>query len=226
MNCNFPILDDPIRFSMDIPNVLIVEDVSIYSKIIYSLYQRDSGVQPDYSFIIFDDDFNQLSNFVTILNPLFFDFNTPTMKKILFTHIISRLDIDEIQEVEGLYNRIYQFISQFALENMEVELSISDTYKLDDILKMLKVSILDATSSVFERTQLILNVLHNFHQKGLIIFCGLGILLNENEYNLIIETARMNQQRVIFIENQEIDNLKGVKKIKVDKDYFCTEKML
>lgn len=226
MNCNFPMLDESIALSSDVANVLVVEDKNIYSNIIYSLYQQENGIEPDYSFILFDDNFKQITTNILVLNPLTFDLNTPAIKKHLFTHITKLLDVNELQNVESMYNILYQYFNKIVLENVEIEITMNDAFKLEDVLKMMKLSIADTTSSIYERMQLILNVFHEFSIKTQIILCGTGSMVGTKEYNLIVETANMNKQRVLFIENAKISNLKNAKEFIVDKDYFCTEKML
>ncbi|GAB2025884.1 type II-A CRISPR-associated protein Csn2 [Lactovum odontotermitis] len=226
ISCNFPVLDEPVRFAENLPNMLIVEEVHVYSQILYSLYQQENGIQPDYPFHFFDDNFENLSSLAVIQNPLTFDFNTAAFKKLLFSRIIATLDMDERQKIESTYNELVQYFNQQVFEDIEIEVSISEAYKLEELFKLLKINILDNSSSIFDKTQLILNVFHELSNKELFVFCGLGTMLTAEEFNLIIETATLNQQNVLFLENHEVEKLVKIKQFCVDKDYFCTEKML
>lgn len=224
--CNFSILDEPFDLGNGASAVLSVDDVHIYSQILYSLYQQEHGLQPDYPFLLFGEEYQDVKNIALIQNPLTFDFNTSAFKKLLFNRIIATLDMEERQRIESEYAELVQYFNQQIFEDIEIQVSISEAYKLEELFKLLKIDILDNTTSIFEKSQLILNVFHELTSKDLIIFCGLGNMITVPEFNLIIETAELNQQKVLFIENQVISGLKNAKQIHLDKDYFLTEKML
>jgi CRISPR type II-A-associated protein Csn2 len=224
--CNFPQLDEPVSCLQNGSTVLTVENTAIYAQIIYSLYQQENVGQPDFPFLLFDDTYKPLTNLSVIQQPLLYDFNTANFKKLLFNRIISTLDVDERMEIERDYADLVSYFNQQIFDDIELEVSISEAYKLEELFKLLKINILDHSESIFEKCQLILNVLQELDKKQLIIFCGLGNFLLPAEYNLIIETANLNGQTVLFLENRLPENLQKIKQITLDNDYFCSEKMI
>lgn len=225
MKCNFPVLDEPLQLG-ESSTLLAIDDIQVYSQILYSLYQQENGIQPDYPFLLFDEDYKDLKNIAVIQNPLTFDFDTAPFKKLLFNRIIATLDMDERQRIETEYAELVQYFNQQIFEDIEIEVSISEAYKLEELFKLLKINILDNTENIFEKAQLILSVFNELSARDLIVFCGLGNMIKPEHFNLVIETANLNQQKVLFLENRPIENLKNIKQIHLDEDYYCTEKML
>ncbi|MBL3715900.1 type II-A CRISPR-associated protein Csn2 [Lactococcus garvieae] len=226
MNINFPILDAPVQLLKNQANQLVVKSVDIYGQLAYAIYQMDKGLDPDYRFLLFNDDFKSLKNVTVVQHPLLFDLDNLTIKKMLFKRIIDTLDMNEKTVIEATYGQTVEYFNRQIFEDLDIELDISYNYKVEELFKFLKIRIKDETSSIFERTQLILNVLKEFNHQGLIIFYGLGQLMPALDYQLIIETANLNQQTVLFLDSEEVEELKNLKRVVVDEDYFVVENMI
>lgn len=226
MNINFPILDAPVQLLKNQANQLVVKSVDIYGQLAYAIYQMDKGLDPDYRFLLFNDDFKSLKNVTVVQHPLLFDLDNLTIKKMLFKRIIDTLDMNEKTVIEATYGQMVEYFNRQIFEDLDIELDISYNYKVEELFKFLKIRIKDETSSIFERTQLILNVLKEFNHQGLIIFYGLGQLMPALDYQLIIETANLNQQTVLFLDSEEVEELKNLKRVVVDEDYFVVENMI
>lgn len=221
--CNFPALDEPLCIEQHQANVLAIETVEIYSKVVYSLYQRDLGLEPDYPFVIFDDNFKKITALTIVQNPLLFNFNTTTFKKLLFHQIIGKIDIDERLHIEKSYTDMVEYFQQEIFTALDIDFFVNETCKIEDVLKLMQVDILDSTSSIFEKCQLILNVLKEVKNEKLIIFCGLGELLSKEEYCLVIEAANLNQQQVLLIEHGAISNSEKTRYFFLDEDLILWE---
>ncbi|WP_251421208.1 MULTISPECIES: type II-A CRISPR-associated protein Csn2 [Lactococcus] len=226
MNINFPILDAPVQLLKNQANQLVVKSVDIYGQLAYAIYQMDKGLDPDYRFLLFNDDFKSLKNVTVVQHPLLFDLDNLTIKKMLFKRIIDTLDMNEKTVIEATYGQTVEYFNRQIFEDLDIELDISYNYKVEELFKFLKIRIKDETSSIFERTQLILNVLKEFNHQGLIIFYGLGQLMPALDYQLIIETANLNQQTVLFLDSEEVEELKNLKRVVVDEDYFVVENVI
>lgn len=223
--CNFPILDECIKLGPK-GTLLLIEDIRIYSQVVYSIYQRENGIQPNYPFLLFDENFKEVAEPVTIYHPLLFDLNSASLKKKLFQRITMMLDLDEKLEVERIYNELTQYLNHKIFENLEIKVDISESCKLEDVFKLLKIAISDSSTSIFEKSQLILNLLKEFSTPNLVIFVGLGSLITREEFLFMIETINLNQQKVLFLENRPLENLKNIKQIHLDTDLVSWEKML
>ena len=206
--------------------ILLIEEVQIYSQVVYSIYQRENGIQPNYPFLLFDENFKEIAEPVTVHHPLLFDFNSASLKKKLFQRITMMLDTDEKLEIEKIYNELTQYLNHKIFENLEIKVDISESCKLEDVFKLLKITISDSSTSIFEKSQLILNLLKEFSTPHLIIFVGLGSLITLEEFGFMIETVNLNQQQVLFLENRPLENLKNIKQIHLDIDLVSWEKML
>ncbi|MEY8459177.1 type II-A CRISPR-associated protein Csn2 [Lactococcus ileimucosae] len=226
MNINFPILDTPVQLLKGQANQLVVKSVDIYGQLAYAIYQMDKGLDPDYQFLLFNEDFKALKNVTMVQHPLLFDLDNLTIKKMLFKRIIDTLDMNEKTVIEATYGQTVEYFNRQIFEDLDIELDISYNYKVEELFKFLKIKIKDETSSIFERTQLILNVLKEFNHQSLIIFYGLGQLIPALDYQLIIETANLNQQTVLFLDSEEVEELKNLKRIVVDEDYFVVENVI
>ena len=223
--CNFPILDEFIKLSPR-ATLLQIEDMRIYSQVVCSIYQRENGLQPTYPFLLVDENFKAIAEPITIHHPLLFDLNSVTLKKKLFQRIVLMLDLDEKLEIERIYHELTQYLNHKILENLEIPMEMSESCKLEDIFKLLKITISDSSASIFEKSQLILSLLKEFSIPNLIIFVGLGSLITQEEFHFMIEAVNLNQQQVLFLENRPLESLKNIKHIHLDSDFVSWEKML
>lgn len=226
LNLNFSQADEPLLLS-EHATLFTVLPVRTYSQLVYSFYQLSNGIKSDENVVLFDENQKDLSKQLTVIqNPLSFDFDSLSLKKQLFSRIIETIDMDEREKIEMTYAELVRYFNVQIFDDIEIDVSISEGYKLEDLFKLLKIKILDETSSIFERTQLILNVLHELGHHELIIFCGLGNWLSLEQYQLLIENVNLNQQQVLFLENKKIEQCRACKLITLDEDLILWQKML
>lgn len=216
--CNFPLLDEPIFLNEHEGTVLSIEPKEVYAKIVYSLYQKATGISPDYPFLLFDDNYKEIPKATIIHNPMLYDLNTLALKKALFQRIIDTMDVEERISVEKNYANITNYFKQEIFEDVNIEVAISESYKLESLFKLLQIDILDETASIFEKSQLVLNVLHELGKNELVIFCGLSDFLVESEYELFLETANFNQQQILLIERNRVQQ-KNTTSFFLDNDF-------
>ena len=91
MRINFPHLDESIELKQNKANVIVIENSNIYGYVLFSLYDRtDDYVK------IYDDDFNAIldKNYITVFNPLLFDFEERKLKTIVTNYILDKINID------------------------------------------------------------------------------------------------------------------------------------
>ena len=222
---NFEHLDEPFKLEMGECNVLAVENNNVFSKILYSLYNYDD----DY-FKIFDENYKMIpeKNTLTIFNPLEFDFDERNIKTILYNKIINQLILDqEIKlEIENHYQRLLNEIVAYIDDNNDFDFCYQEKMSLKDLLKLINLSINQAKcSSIFEKTQLLIDTLNEVSNDRLLIFTNLNIMLTAEEYRYIVDQISLNNQTVLVIESNQ-DEIKAISHIYLDEDFYLFDNRL
>ena len=216
MNINFPQLEKSIQLNNGGATILAIEDESVLAQILFSLSR-----ETDY-FKIFDDDYNDYSSrAIFILNPLDFSVNDRKITKVLHDKIILQMnqEIELKQEIERDYMRLNDKIYDFVSMNNDLEFSYGEKNTVEDILKSIKLTISqDGTSDVLGVLQSILKIVKELSLSELVIFSGVGMLLGEVEYKVVLEQCRLDRLTVLFLENFRNIN-SGIPYILLDKDF-------
>ena len=216
MNINFPQLEKSIQLNNGGATILAIEDESVLAQILFSLSR-----ETDY-FKIFDDDYNDYSSrAIFILNPLDFSVNDRKITKVLHDKIILQMnqEIELKQEIERDYMRLNDKIYDFVSMNNVLEFSYGEKNTVEDILKSIKLTISqDGTSDVLGVLQSILKIVKELSLSELVIFSGVGMLLGEVEYKVVLEQCRLDRLTVLFLENFRNIN-SDIPYILLDKDF-------
>lgn len=223
ININFEHLEDLIQLENTQCNILVVENNSIYAKIMYSLYDTE-----DNYFKIFNEDFKIITDIITIFNPLLFDFNDRNMKSLLYEKLLGDLN-KEVQikhAIEQKYTFLVNQLTEFFEQNNDLNLKYSDEINYKDFLKFTGVSINQTEfTSIFERVQNIIHYLTELGNRKLVIFTHLNLFLTAEEYGYVVEQINLNNQTVLLIENS-CHNLTRIPYYVLDSDFFLSENMV
>ncbi|MDH6365212.1 CRISPR-associated protein Csn2 [Enterococcus sp. PF1-24] len=222
---NFPHLDQPIELVKGKCNVLVVENNPIYSKVIYSIYNH----QDEY-FKIFDENNKLLKakEIVTIFHPLAFDFNEKSIKTLFYNRIINQINM-EVEEKQSLENNFRSLVNQLVElvdENNNLDVAYNDDLDFKNFFKSIDLSINQTIqSSIFEKIQLIINILDELAAEKLLIFTNLNIFLSNQEYLYMMEQINLNNQTVLIIESSRY-TLENIPYYYLDTDFFLDESMV
>lgn len=222
---NFPHLDQAIELVESKCTVVVIENNQIYSKVMYSLYNRED----DY-FKIFNDSYKNLKekDIITIFNPLAFDFDERSMKTLFHNKILKQLslEIDQKQELENDYRCLVHKLMEVVDRNNDLDLLYSDELNYKDLFKAINLSINQTTqTSIFEKVQLLIQTLNELSTEKLLIFTHLNILLSNQEYLYMMEQIDLNNQTVLIIESSQY-GLEGIPHYYLDDDFFLSKNML
>lgn len=222
---NFSHLEQPIGLKKTKCNVLVVENNQVYSKIMYSLYNRE-----DEYFKIFDGKYKDLKEkeIIPIFNPLSFDFDERSIKTLLYNRLITQIghEVEKKQEIEHEYRQMIQKLIQVIDENNDLDLMYNDELSYKELFKTIRLSIDQKTqTSIFEKIQLLINTLNELAGEKLLIFTHLNILLTNQEYKYVMEQIDLNNQTVLIIESSQYI-LKDIPHCYLDSDFFLNHSML
>lgn len=222
---NFEHLDESIELTKGSVTIMVVESNAILGKIAYSLCDRSSGY-----FKIFDENYKPLleKRILTIFNPLQFDFDDKSVKNLIYTYIIEQInmDIDFKQNLENQYQHMVSDLSEYLMNNIDIDLLCNNTVDIKDILKLAGISVnIENVTCVFDKIQLLLEVLKEIMENKLLIFINLNTMLTKEEYKLIVEQIDLNKQTVLLIEGN-LEHLEEYSYFCLDNDFYLYQNML
>ncbi|NLA70398.1 MAG: type II-A CRISPR-associated protein Csn2 [Clostridiales bacterium] len=222
MRINFPHLDESIELKQNKANVIVIENSNIYGYVLFSLYDRtDDYVK------IYDDDFNAIldKNYITVFNPLLFDFEERKLKTIVTNYILDKINIDQSfkESIESKYIELHTLLMKYLEDNCEVDFFSNDSVDVKDILKLVGITInQDSAVNCYEKVKLIVETLNEIAWDKLLIFTNLNMLMSEESYKAILELINLNSQTVLIIEGND-RYLSGESYYSLDSDFYLSK---
>lgn len=218
---NFEHLEESIPLEKGENNIFVVENRGIYGKIIYSLYTHNGY------FKFFNENYEQLDckKVMVISNPMEYCLDDANIKGKLYSYIDKQLVVDqEIKsEIMNSYATLSAKVSDYVDQVLDAEIVYADEISIKNILKAMELSFEQGgVDSIFSKVQLFLNIIKEIAGDCIVIFLGLSGMLTSAEYELVLESIRLNDQTVLMLEN-DIYNLKELSYYYFDND-FCLYK--
>ena len=224
--CNFPSIDQPIQLENKSTTFLAIEDKELFGKFVFSLYQQENKETSEFQVLFFDEKFSAISDICFIQNPLLFDFKELRWQKELAQLVESSFETDEKDGIDALFQKILALIDKKLLEDFDLEFSLSEEVGLKELLKFLKLQLVDDSTNIIEKTLFLLSTFAELSFQSLLVFCGLSNLLSAQQMNVVVETAKFNNLSVLFVEHRKDDYWKGGKLFYLDEDYVLWEEEL
>lgn len=225
ISINFEHLDRPIELEGKRTNILVVEENQLYSKIMFSLYNRT-----DEYFKIFDEKYKNIpeKKLLTIFNPLQFDFDERSLKTMLYNKILTTLNVEQTikQDIAESYQSLVNKVMSYVYENEEIDVAFRDEIEMKELFKLIGLSInQERMTSIFEKVCMVIDTLNELASEKLLIFTNLNILLTREEYQAIVEQINLNNLTVLIIESNQY-HLEEISHWYLDEDFFLSKNVV
>lgn len=221
MTLSHPDFEEPIRFSENQINAVVIENKSFYynfvSDLIYQLNEKEGrfvlsdGIDKDYS------DFSC----VDIITDVFsMSLNTKkNLNKLL--SLLTRVSMDEDNFVET--QRILSEIECFAdkiKESADLPL-VSGTASAEDVLKICGIKFAEEAEGISERICDYINVMSDFSGTKLFVFLNAHLFLPEEELEELYSFIAYKKINVLFLEGTVPEYKSPLLKIKIIDNDLC-----
>ncbi len=213
LNLNFPLLEQPL--SLEKATFLIVEDVTVFAKIVKWFYQYSES----HELKLFNDKYKELkeSDLLIITDVLGFDINSASTLKLIYADLERQLN--EKVEVKSMIDKLTATISELiGYELLDHELDLEgDEITVLELFKALGIKIETRSDTIFEKLLELLQVYKYLSKKKLLVLINVYSYLTEEEISEVQDYISLYHMEVLFVEPRSI---KGIKQFVLDKDYF------
>lgn len=145
------------------------------------------------------------------------EFESKKLLNALYKSIKNNIKDDCVVRIKNYYNKIKNIVEDSLLD-YDIALNINEEPELENILKLLKVSI-SKKESLLENLFLLIDLENNLNINNILIFVNLKQLLSKTELEELYKYSLLNEINVIMIDSQSYGvNLKNEKKLIIDCD--------
>lgn len=195
----YPLLREPIEFTENTVNVLIIENPRAFREAVRMLMLQSSGESGDY---ILSEDFVpiEISKHAEVITDIFeinFDSKKITTK---LNQLICEQSRDYYDEVQNVISEINKLGSELALK-FESYITFDVVEDVSGVIKLLNFSIDKENMDLSEQILEYIRICRNFFKKRLFIFINLKSCLTPQELELLYKSILYEKFDVLLIES-------------------------
>lgn len=217
MKINFQLLDNPILIKS--PTVLVVEDVSTFSKLTKDFYEYEEATD----LRLYDNKYKaiQYGELLVITDILGFDINIPSVLKSIYGDLATQLnDQPEVKsEIDRLSWSIKELIGHELLHH-QLNL-VGDDITIPELFKILGIKISIDNNGIFEKLLEIIDVYKYLFKKKILVLVNTYAYLKIDEILELHQYISLHQLNVLVLEPRQII---GIPQYILDADYFLYKK--
>lgn len=179
-----------------------IENKTYFYRLINELNLISKGILSDNIFFL-DENNNEIS----LLNKidLYIDYfnielNSKKIINNLYKLLKNNIDEEDKTKINKCYSQIKKTLSKSFI-NYNLSLTINDEFDIDNILKLLKVSI-DLKNNLLDNLLLLIDINNSLKLNELLIFVNLKQYLTMDELNELYKYSLYNDVKILLIDSQ------------------------
>ena len=179
-----------------------IENKTYFYRLINELNLISKGILSDNIFFL-DENNNEIS----LLNKidLYIDYfnielNSKKIINNLYKLLKNNIDEEDKTKINKCYSQIKKILSKSFI-NYNLSLTINDEFDIDNILKLLKVSI-DLKNNLLDNLLLLIDINNSLKLNELLIFVNLKQYLTMDELNELYKYSLYNDVKILLIDSQ------------------------
>lgn len=219
MNLNVKYFDNKIVFNKEFINVLEIENKKYFYRFIKDLYSiSSSDITEDIHFFENEKEIN-MSNKLRIYVD-FFDFQFDSKKYVndISKYVSTNISEDDKNSLVTLYNKMVKQYSKI-LNDVEVPLQIESEFSVDNLNKLMRLSI-NAKEDLLDNMLLLIDLEKTLKLNNLLVFVNLKQYLSNDELSELYKYAIYNEVSIFLVDSQSY----GVC-LKYEKKYIIDENL-
>ncbi len=217
MNMKVNYIDNTIDLKNSV-NVIEIENKNYFYRFVNDLYSiYNIGYSDNISFFKKDEEKNLNGKIKIFIN--FFDFQFDSKKYIndLSKYVNENIDESDRNNLFNLYNKIIKLYKRI-LNNIDLPLNIEENVTIDNLTKLVKLSI-NYNNELLDNLLLLIDLEKALNTKNILIFVNLKQYLNKTELIEFYKYAVYNEIKLLLIDSQTYGTtVEYEKKLIIDED--------
>ena len=201
MNLNVKYFDNTIVFNKEFINVLEIENKKYFYRFIKDLYFiSSSNIAEDVHFFENEKEIN-MSNKLRIYVD-FFDFQFDSKKYVndVSKYVSININDDDKSSLAILYNKMVKQYSKI-LNDAEIPLRIESEFSVDNLNKLMKISI-DNKEDLLDNLLLLIDLEKALKLNNLLVFVNLKQYLSKDELSELYKYSIYNEVIIFLVDSQ------------------------
>ena len=201
MNLNVKYFDNTIVFNKEFINVLEIENKKYFYRFIKDLYFiSSSNITEDVHFFENEKEIN-MSNKLKIYVD-FFDFQFDSKKYVndISKYVSANINDDDKSSLATLYNKMVKQYSKI-LNDTEIPLRIESEFSVDNLNKLMKISI-DNKEDLLDNLLLLIDLEKALKLNNLLVFVNLKQYLSKDELSELYKYSIYNEVIIFLVDSQ------------------------
>lgn len=202
MNLKINYFDNNIKIENDYVQVIEIENKKTFYRLVSDLYKIKNDEKLDEVFF-YDDDNQELNMYNKVdLYVNFFDIDLNSKKNlnVLNKNIINSLTDNVKEEILNNFKKLAKSFTKI-LSDIDLPLSLNDNITVDDIIKLLKISI-NKTADLLSNLLLIIDLEKVLKMNEILFFINLKQYLSQEELIEFYKYAIYNEIKIILVDSQ------------------------
>lgn len=202
MNLKINYFDNNIKIENDYVQVIEIENKKTFYRLVSDLYKIKNDEKLDEVF--FYDDNNQEINMYNKVDLYvnFFDIDLNSKKNLnaLNKNIINSLTDNIKEEILNNFKKLAKSFTKI-LSDIDLPLSLNDNITVEDIIKLLKISI-NKTDELLNNLLLIIDLEKVLKMNEILFFINLKQYLSQEELIEFYKYAIYNEIKIVLVDSQ------------------------
>lgn len=202
MNLKINYFDNNIKIENDYIQVIEIENKKTFYSLVSDLYKIKNDEKLDEVF--FYDDNNQEINMYNkvdlYVNFFDIDLNSKKNLNILNKNIINSLTDNVKEEILNSFKKLSRSFTKI-LSDIDLPLSLNDNITVDDIIKLLKISI-NKTDDLLNNLLLLIDLEKVLKINEILFFINLKQYLSQEELIEFYKYAIYNEIKIVLVDSQ------------------------
>lgn len=203
MRLNVNYIDNSINITDEYINVIEIENRGYFYRLVNELNQLSVGeITNNIAFynIENNEELNMINKIELYIDYFNIDINTKKNINYLYKNIKNNIPIEIRENIIKYYSKIKQEIFK-SFQNYDFEISLNDEFDIEDILKILKISI-NKKEKLLENLILLIDINKLFNLNQILIFINLKQYLSNNELIELYKYSIYNNINILLIDSQ------------------------
>ena len=202
MNLKINYFDNNIKIKNDYVQVIEIENKKTFYRLVSDLYKIKNDEKLDEVF--FYDDNNQEINMYNkvdlYVNFFDIDLNSKKNLNVLNKNIINSLTDNVKEEILNNFKKLAKSFTKI-LSDIDLPLSLNDNITVEDIIKLLKISI-NKTDELLNNLLLIIDLEKVLKMNEILFFINLKQYLSQEELIEFYKYAIYNEIKIVLVDSQ------------------------
>ena len=202
MNLKINYFDNNIKIENDYVQVIEIENKKTFYRLVSDLYKIKNDEKLDEVFF-YDDDNQELNMYNKVdLYVNFFDIDLNSKKNLnaLNKNIINSLTDNIKEEILNNFKKLAKSFTKI-LSDIDLPLSLNDNITVEDIIKLLKISI-NKTDELLNNLLLIIDLEKVLKMNEILFFINLKQYLSQEELIEFYKYAIYNEIKIVLVDSQ------------------------